>query len=120
MSGSDLIARPPLTRYKAGLSRRDGGSRSAEGGRVATVLGGARGPAQVRPGRTGATVEIIRPMGEEVDRTKFRCLDRRGVRGLVLRLLQRCAVTGAGRPTRPRPSTAVRPRAVSWFGSAGG
>jgi undecaprenyl-diphosphatase len=24
------------------------------------------------------------------------------------------------RPTRPRPSTAVRPRAVSWFGSAAG
>jgi hypothetical protein len=34
----------PFTRSTARLSRRDGGSRSAEGGRGATVLGGARGP----------------------------------------------------------------------------
>jgi hypothetical protein len=43
-SCSDLIRQAPLTRYKAALNRRGGGSRSAAGGRAATVLCGARGP----------------------------------------------------------------------------
>jgi hypothetical protein len=60
------------------FSRRDGGSRTATGGRVATVLCGARVRAQVRPGRARATVEIIGPVGEGVDCTEPGALDRLG------------------------------------------
>jgi hypothetical protein len=81
MSSSGRSPGHLLTRYKAGLSRRDGGSRSAAGGRLATVLCGARVPAQVRPGRAGATVEIIGPVGEGVDCTEPRCPGPAGMFG---------------------------------------
>ncbi len=67
----------PLTRYKAGLSRRGGVSRAAVGGRVATVLCGVGGPRAGSPWTRRCAGRDHSAAGEGVNRTSAGEANRR-------------------------------------------